>query len=87
MADSPFCRNCWDRGKVGQTYRVSGQPKFRCGTCKETFHEGLFFPWELAWRTDNKVWQAGMDERTFNKTGKKMYDDQKKRISEIEGVK
>lgn len=87
MPDSPFCRQCWDKGKLGQTYRIAGQPNFRCSTCKTVYHEGLFEPWELLWRDDRKAWEAGMDKKTFGDDGKKVYADQKKRLDQMKDVK
>lgn len=83
MPDSPFCRPCWSRGKTGQTYRLAGQPNFRCHDCKTVYHEGLFEPWEFEWRDKRPTWEAGMKAKNLGEEATKVFKEQLKRLDKV----
>lgn len=65
MSDSPRCLKCFDTGKNGQTYKMSGRGLFKCHDCGDIYHHASFEPIEFKWRTDPdewKVWHKSIKE-------------------------
>ena len=58
MPDSPRCHNCLKKGVLGQTYRIAGQQKFKCSTCKQIFDKSSFDPIDFVWKDDPDAWKS-----------------------------
>ena len=80
MPDSPFCQNCLRAGQLNNTYKVSGTPSFRCGSCNHMFSRENFSEEELLWRDDYPKWLSFMKPRL------KSSDEINKELKRIEGL-
>ena len=56
MPDAPRCLPCLEQGRVGQTYKVAGQPFFKCSTCKTIYHRDRFEIADYLWKDDPARW-------------------------------
>lgn len=61
--DSPKCVNCLRQGRVGQTYRVAGTPRFECRDCGVEYHKDYFDPKEFDWKTDFDGYKKFLKDR------------------------
>lgn len=72
---------CFEHGFNGQTYKVAGQPLFKCSTCKVTYHRDKFQAEDFQWKENPKAWKESLEARKLVKN-----DQAKKRVKEVASV-
>lgn len=75
MPDSPRCIPCLDSGLTGQTYKLAGQPIFKCSTCKTLYHKDRFKVEDYLWKDDPARWAVAYRDKKWSAKGKKRVDE------------
>ncbi len=63
MPNSPKCPLCLAKGRIAQTYKVSGRGFYRCGVCQSAIPSDMFDTEDFLWLDDSKTWKENMKSK------------------------